>query len=53
MDVRLSAESARCGNRLDRAVLATLDFALSAEGRSFTSADTRANLDRMLKRAAP
>jgi enoyl-CoA hydratase len=36
---------------LERAVLATLDFALSAEDRSFTSADTRANLDRMLKRS--
>jgi enoyl-CoA hydratase len=38
---------------LERAVLATLDFALSAEDRSFTSADTRANIDRMLKRSQP
>jgi enoyl-CoA hydratase/carnithine racemase len=38
---------------LDRAMLATLDFALSAEDRSFASADTRANLDRMLKRSSP
>ena len=33
---------------LDRAVLATLDFALSAEDRSFTSPELRANLDRLL-----
>ena len=33
---------------LDRAVLATLDFALSAEHRSFTSPELRANLDRLL-----
>jgi enoyl-CoA hydratase len=32
---------------LERAVLATLDFALSAEGRSFDSPDLRANLDRL------
>ena len=32
---------------LERAVLATLDFALSAEDRSFTSPELRANLDRM------
>jgi enoyl-CoA hydratase/carnithine racemase len=32
---------------LERAVLATLDFALSAEERSFTSPEVRANLDRM------
>lgn len=32
---------------LERAVLAALDFALSAEERSFTSAELRANLDRM------
>jgi enoyl-CoA hydratase len=36
---------------MERAVLATIDFALSAEDRSFTSADTRANIDRMLKRS--
>lgn len=33
---------------LERAVLATIDFALSAENRSFDSDDLRANLDRML-----
>jgi enoyl-CoA hydratase len=33
---------------LERAVLATLDFALSAEDRSFTSPELRANLDRLL-----
>jgi enoyl-CoA hydratase/carnithine racemase len=32
---------------LQRAILATLDFALSAEHRSFDSPDLRANLDRM------
>jgi enoyl-CoA hydratase/carnithine racemase len=37
---------------LERAVLATLDFALSAEDRSFTSPELRANLDRMLAREA-
>ena len=35
---------------LERAVLATLDFALSAEERSFTSPELRANLDRMQKK---
>jgi enoyl-CoA hydratase len=35
---------------LERAVLATLDFALSAEDRSFTSPELRANLDRQLGR---
>ncbi len=34
--------------QLERAVLASLDFALSAEDRSFTSPELRANLDRML-----
>ena len=34
---------------LERAVLATLDFALTAEDRSFTSPELRANLDRLLK----
>ncbi len=34
---------------LERAVLATLDFALTAEDRSFTSPELRANLDRMMK----
>ena len=33
---------------LQRAVVATLDFALSAEDRSFTSPELRANLDRLL-----
>jgi enoyl-CoA hydratase/carnithine racemase len=33
---------------LERAVLATLDFALSAEDRSFTSPELRANLDKLL-----
>jgi enoyl-CoA hydratase len=32
---------------LERAVLATVDFALAAEDRSFTSAELRANLDRL------
>ena len=35
---------------LERAVLATLDFALSAEDRSFDSPELRANLDRLLGR---
>ncbi|HEX6422841.1 MAG TPA: enoyl-CoA hydratase/isomerase family protein [Acidimicrobiales bacterium] len=35
---------------LERAVLATLDFALTAEDRSFTSPELRANLDRLLGR---
>lgn len=35
---------------LERAVLATLDFALTAEDRSFTSPELRANLDRRLSR---
>jgi len=33
---------------LERAVLATLDFALAAEDRSFTSPELRANIDRLL-----
>ena len=33
---------------LERAILATLDFALSAEDRSFVSPELRANLDRLL-----
>jgi enoyl-CoA hydratase len=37
---------------LERAVLATLDFALTAEDRSFTSPELRANLDRLLAREA-
>ena len=35
--------------QLERAVLASLDFALSAEGRSFTSPELRSNVERMLK----
>jgi enoyl-CoA hydratase len=35
---------------LERAVLATIDYALSAEGRSFDSPELRANLDRMRAR---
>ena len=35
---------------LEQAVLATLDFALTAEDRSFTSSELRANLDRLLSR---
>jgi enoyl-CoA hydratase/carnithine racemase len=35
---------------LERAVLATLDFALTAEDRSFTSPELRANIDRLLSR---
>ena len=35
---------------LERAVLATLDFAMSAENRSFDSPELRANLDRALSR---
>ena len=36
--------------QLERSVLAALDFALSAEDRSFTSPELRANLDRMQQR---
>ncbi len=35
---------------LERAVLATIDFALTAEDRSFRSPELRANLDRLLSR---
>ncbi|HVX17386.1 MAG TPA: enoyl-CoA hydratase/isomerase family protein [Acidimicrobiales bacterium] len=35
---------------LERAVVATLDFALAAEDRSFRSPELRANLDRLLSR---
>jgi enoyl-CoA hydratase/carnithine racemase len=35
---------------LERAVLSTIDFALTAEDRSFTSSELRANLDRLLAR---
>ena len=33
---------------LERAVLATIDFALTAEDRSFQSPELRSNLDRLL-----
>ena len=36
---------------LERAVLATIDYALSAESRSFDSPELRANLDRALRRS--
>jgi hypothetical protein len=36
---------------MEPAVVATLDFALAAEDRSFTSSDLRANLDRVLSPA--
>jgi enoyl-CoA hydratase len=36
---------------LERAVLATLDFAIAAEDRSFGSAELRANLDQLLSRS--
>jgi enoyl-CoA hydratase/carnithine racemase len=35
---------------LQRAVLATIDYALTAENRSFDSAELRANLDRLLSK---
>ncbi len=38
---------------MQRAVVATIDYALTAENRSFDSAELRANLDRMLKKSAP
>ena len=38
---------------LERAVLATLDFALTAEDRSFGSTELRANLDRLLSARDP
>jgi enoyl-CoA hydratase/carnithine racemase len=38
---------------LERAVLATLDYALAAETESFDTPELRANIDRFLKRAAP
>jgi enoyl-CoA hydratase/carnithine racemase len=36
---------------LERAVLATIDFAMSAETESFDTAELRANLDRFLARS--
>jgi enoyl-CoA hydratase/carnithine racemase len=38
---------------LERAVLATIDFALTAEDRSFRSPELRANLGRVLRRVKP
>jgi enoyl-CoA hydratase len=38
---------------LERAVLAALDFALTAEDRSFTSPELRANIDRLMERDRP
>jgi enoyl-CoA hydratase len=38
---------------LERAVLATLDFAFAAEDRSFTSPELRANLDRLMSKTSP
>lgn len=38
---------------LERAVLATLDFALTAEHRSFDSPELRADLDRLLPPEPP
>jgi enoyl-CoA hydratase len=35
---------------MERAVLATIDFALAAEYESFNSEDLRTTLDRMLKK---
>jgi enoyl-CoA hydratase/carnithine racemase len=36
--------------QMERAVLASLDFALAAEDRSFTTPELRANIDRALSR---
>jgi enoyl-CoA hydratase/carnithine racemase len=36
---------------MERAVLATLDFAITAEDRSFVSAELRANVERLLNRS--
>jgi enoyl-CoA hydratase len=50
---RASEDTKRILNlHLERAVLAALDFALTAEDRSFTSPEMRANLDRLLSRKA-
>jgi enoyl-CoA hydratase len=38
---------------VERAVLATIDFAMAAESESFDTADLRANVDRFLGRTAP
>ena len=48
---RATEDTKRAMNmHLERAVLATLDFALAAEDRSFTSPELRANLDRLMKK---
>lgn len=48
---RASEDTKRILNmHLERAVLATLDFALTAEDRSFRSPELRANLDRLMDR---
>jgi enoyl-CoA hydratase/carnithine racemase len=48
---RAAEDTKRIQNKhLARAVLATLDFALTAEDRSFTSPELRAELDRLLSR---
>lgn len=51
---RLPSQAVRDTKRIlnihmERAVLATLDFALGAEDRSFDSTEVRANLDRLLE----
>ena len=38
---------------VERAVLATIDFAMAAESESFDTPDLRANVDRFLGRATP
>jgi enoyl-CoA hydratase/carnithine racemase len=49
---RATEDTKRAMNmHLERAVLATLDFALAAEDRSFTSPELRANLDRLMKKS--
>ena len=40
------------GIQMERAVLASLDYALSAEDRSFQTPELRANVERMLRREA-
>jgi enoyl-CoA hydratase len=37
---------------VERAVLATIDFAMAAETESFETDDLRANVDRFLKRSS-
>ena len=48
---RATEDTKRAMNlHLERAVLATLDFALAAEDRSFTSPELRVNLDRLMNK---